>query len=94
MPSSCYVQVCGGYANRNAGISLHLNLIENKNRVVWVWFVNTHLSSFQPNGALRYFPAHIADQTISVSKGVTLVLVTKASSLRRLKNDVDPSKLK
>ena len=50
MPSSCYVQVCSNYANRNSGISLHLNLIENKNRVVWVWFVNTHWAHFNPMG--------------------------------------------
>ena len=46
MPSSCYVQMYSNYANRNAGISLHLNLIENKNRVVWVWFVNTYWAHF------------------------------------------------
>ena len=72
MPSSCYVQVCSSYANRNAGISLHLNLIENNWKSSWLGLICQHaLSSFQPNWALRYFPAHFADQTISVSKGVT-----------------------
>ena len=61
MPSSCYVQVCSNFANRNAGISLHLNLIENKNRVVWSDF-STRIELISTNGALRYFSAHFADQ--------------------------------
>ena len=53
MPSSFYVQVWSNYANGKAGILLHLNLIENKNRVVSVWFFKYVLNSFQLNGALR-----------------------------------------
>ena len=55
MASSCYVQVCSSYANRNAGISLHLNPIENKNQVVWVWFVNTHWAHFNQMGRFVIF---------------------------------------
>ena len=68
MPSSCYVQVCSNFANRNAGFSLHLYLIENKNRVVWVWFVNTHWAHFNPMGRFVIFQRILP---ISVSKGVT-----------------------
>ena len=84
MLSSCYVvEVSSNYTDPNAGISLSLSLIENKNRVLCVWFVNTHWAHFNPMGCFVIFSALLP---ISVSKGVTQVLVTKGASLRRLKN--------
>ena len=87
MPSSrCVVHGCSNYANRNAGISLHLSPIENKIRVLWVQFVKTHRVNFNPTGRFVICSAHFDDQCFERRH-----IETKGRSLRRLKNDVYPS---
>ena len=87
MPSSrCVAQGCSNYANRNAGISLHLSPIEIKIRVLRVQFVKTHSVNFNPKGRFAICSAHFDDKYFERRHRET-----KGRSLRRLKNDVYPS---
>ena len=71
MPSFWYVQVCSNYANRNTGISLHLNHIENKNRVLWDFGsdLSTRIEPISTQSGASLFFQRILP--ISVLKGVT-----------------------
>ena len=65
--SRCVVQDCCNSLKTSGGISLHISPVNKHNRDLWVKFVRTHRSNFNPTGCFMVCSAHFEPSCFSQS---------------------------